>query len=47
VGWTAWTKLRDDYRTSKGAAFGVSEFNDRALKPGAVSLPGLRTILGL
>ncbi len=47
VGWTAWNKLRDDYRTSRGAAFSVSDFNDRALKPGAVPLPALRPILGL
>jgi uncharacterized protein (DUF885 family) len=47
VGWNGWTRLRDDYKKSRGAAFSVSEFNDRALKVGAVPLPGLRAALGL
>jgi len=47
VGFAGWTKLRDDYRNSKGAAFSLSEFNDRALQAGGVPLAGLRTILGL
>jgi uncharacterized protein (DUF885 family) len=47
VGWNAWTKLREDYRKSKGGAFSLSEFNDRALKVGAVPPASLRAILGL
>lgn len=47
VGFNAWLKLRDDYRRSKGGAFNLAEFHDRALKVGAVSMPGLRAVLGL
>lgn len=47
VGWNAWLKLRDSYKNSKGSAFGLSEFNDRALKEGAVPLASLRGLLGL
>lgn len=47
VGFNGWLKMRDDYKKSKGAAFSLSEFHDRALKVGAVPLPSLRTLLGL
>ena len=47
VGFNAWLKLRDDYKRSRGGAFQPGEFHDRALKVGAVSMPGLRSVLGL
>jgi uncharacterized protein (DUF885 family) len=47
VGFNAWLKLRDDYKRSKGGAFNLAEFHDRALKVGAVSMTGLRSVLGL
>jgi uncharacterized protein (DUF885 family) len=45
VGWRAWIKLRDEYKQSKGAAFNLAEFHDRALKEGAVPLPILGTLI--
>jgi uncharacterized protein (DUF885 family) len=45
VGWRAWIQLRDEYKQTKGAAFNLAEFHDRALKEGAVPLPILRTLL--
>jgi uncharacterized protein (DUF885 family) len=47
VGWNGWMKLRDDYQKSKGASYGLSDFNNRALKVGAVPLSALRVLLGL
>jgi uncharacterized protein (DUF885 family) len=44
VGWTAWMKVRDDFKKVKGSSFSLAEFHDRALKEGAVplrALPGL------
>ncbi|HXK05091.1 MAG TPA: DUF885 domain-containing protein [Verrucomicrobiae bacterium] len=44
VGWRGWLKVRDEYRQSRGS-FSLPEFNDRALKEGAVPLPVLSTLL--
>ena len=41
VGWRGWIKVRDEYKQAKGAAFSLADFNDRALKEGAVPLPVL------
>ncbi len=45
VGWRGWVKLRDEYKQAKGSAFSLPEFQDRALKEGAVPLPALGTLL--
>ncbi len=45
VGWRAWLKARDEYRQAKGSAFTLADFNDRALKEGAVPLPVLSSLL--
>jgi uncharacterized protein (DUF885 family) len=46
VGWNGWNRLRDEYRAAQGSSFSLADFNDRALKVGAVPLPTLRGILG-
>jgi uncharacterized protein (DUF885 family) len=45
VGWRGWMKVREDLRQSKGSGFNLTDFNDRALKEGAVPLPALSTLL--
>ncbi len=45
VGWRAWLKARDEYRQAKGSAFTLADFNDRALKEGAVPIPVLSSLL--
>jgi uncharacterized protein (DUF885 family) len=45
VGWRAWIQLREQYKQAKGSAVSLSEFNDHALKEGAVPLPVLGTLL--
>ncbi|HXB71359.1 MAG TPA: DUF885 domain-containing protein [Candidatus Acidoferrales bacterium] len=45
VGWRGWQQARDQYKQAKGAAFHLGEFNDRALKEGAVPLPVLGSLL--
>jgi uncharacterized protein (DUF885 family) len=45
VGWRGWLRVRDEYKQSKGAAYSLAEFNDRALKEGAVPLPVLSRLL--
>ncbi len=45
VGWHAWLKARDDYKQAKGSAFSLADFNDRALKEGAVPVPALGSLL--
>ena len=45
VGWRGWQDLRANYQKSKGAAFSLSEFHDRALHQGAVPLPVLSPLL--
>ena len=47
VGWSAWERLRDAEQKAKGKSFSLAGFNDRALQPGAVPMPGLKAILGL
>ena len=46
IGFSAWVKLRDNYKKSKGGAFSLSEFHDRVLKVGAAPLPALAALLG-
>jgi uncharacterized protein (DUF885 family) len=41
VGWRGWLKVRDEFKQAKGPAFSLTDFNDRALKEGAVPLPVL------
>jgi uncharacterized protein (DUF885 family) len=45
VGWRAWIKTRDEYRQAKGSAFSLADFNDRALREGAVPIPVLGSLL--
>jgi len=45
VGWRAWIKTRDEYKQAKGSAFSLADFNDRALKEGAVPIPVLGSLL--
>ena len=45
VGWRAWIKTRDEYKQAKGSAFSLADFNDRALKEGAVPIPLLGSLL--
>jgi uncharacterized protein (DUF885 family) len=45
VGWRGWLQVRDGYRQAKGGSYSLSEFNDRALKEGAVPLPVLASLL--
>jgi uncharacterized protein (DUF885 family) len=45
AGWRAWQQVRNQYRQAKGASFNLAEFNDRALKEGAVPLPALGALL--
>jgi len=45
VGWRAWTKLRDEQRQKKGAAFNTQAFHDAALKEGAVAIAELGQLL--
>jgi uncharacterized protein (DUF885 family) len=45
VGWRAWIKTRDEYKQAKGSAFSLADFNDRALKEGAVPVPVLGPLL--
>lgn len=45
VGWRGWITARNDYKQAKGAAFSLLDFNDRALKEGAVPLPALGSLL--
>lgn len=45
VGWRGWLAVREKYRQAKGAAFRLVDFNDAALKQGAVPLPELAPLL--
>jgi uncharacterized protein (DUF885 family) len=45
VGWRSWLKARDDYKQARGGAFSIQDFNDRALKEGAVPFPTLNALL--
>jgi uncharacterized protein (DUF885 family) len=44
VGWRGWIRVRDQYRQAHPGA-SLQEFNDRALKEGAVPLPLLSRLL--
>lgn len=45
VGWRDWVRVREHYRQSKGGAYQLADFNERALKAGAVPLPVLARLL--
>jgi uncharacterized protein (DUF885 family) len=45
VGWHGWQDVRDSYQKSKGSAFSLSEFHDRALRQGAVPLAVLGSLM--
>jgi len=45
VGWRAWIKTRDAYRQAKGSAYSLADFNDRALREGAVPIAVLGSLL--
>jgi uncharacterized protein (DUF885 family) len=45
AGWRGWLRTRDQYRQLKGGAFRLSEFNDAALKEGAVPLTELENLI--
>ncbi|MCX6630116.1 MAG: DUF885 domain-containing protein [Candidatus Solibacter sp.] len=45
VGWRAWIKARDEFKQAKGSAYSLADFNDRALKEGAVPVPALSSLL--
>jgi uncharacterized protein (DUF885 family) len=41
VGWRDWIRVRDQYKSLKGASYSLHDFHDAALKEGAVPLPVL------
>jgi uncharacterized protein (DUF885 family) len=45
VGWRDWLRVRELEKQTKGGAFNLHDFNDRALKEGAVPLPVLARLL--
>jgi uncharacterized protein (DUF885 family) len=45
VGWRAWIKARDESKQARGSAFSLADFNDRALREGAVPIPVLSSLL--
>ncbi len=45
VGWHGWLQAREEYKQSKGSAFKLPEFHERALKESAVPLPVLSRLL--
>jgi uncharacterized protein (DUF885 family) len=45
VGWRDWLRVRELERQTKGGAFNLHDFHDRALKEGAVPLPVLARLL--
>jgi uncharacterized protein (DUF885 family) len=45
VGWRDWLRVRELERRTKGNAFNLHDFDDRALREGAVSLPILAKLL--
>lgn len=45
VGWRGWDRLRDSDKRRTGTAFQISDFNERALREGAVPLPVLSGLL--
>ncbi len=45
VGWRDWLRVRELDKQTKGSAFSLHDFHDRALKEGAVPLPVLARLL--
>jgi len=45
VGWRDWLRVRELEKRTKSSAFNLRDFNDRALKEGAVPLPVLARLL--
>jgi len=45
LGWRGWIRVREQYKQSKGAAYKLSEFNERAIKEGATPLPQIAKLL--
>jgi uncharacterized protein (DUF885 family) len=45
VGWRDWLRVRELEKQTKGGAFSLRDFHDRALKEGAVPLPVLSRLL--
>jgi uncharacterized protein (DUF885 family) len=45
VGWRGWLKAREEFKQLKGGGFSLPDFNDRALKAGAVPLTALSSLL--
>ncbi len=45
VGWRDWLRVREQYKTAKGASYSLRDFHDAALKEGAVPLPLLARLL--
>jgi uncharacterized protein (DUF885 family) len=45
VGWRGWMRVREQYKLSKGAAYKLSEFNERSLREGAAPLPEIGMLL--
>jgi len=45
VGWRDWLRVRELEKQTKGGAFRLADFHDRALREGAVPLPVLARLL--
>jgi uncharacterized protein (DUF885 family) len=45
AGYKGWLAVREQFRARRGAAFGLKEFHEAALKQGAVPLPVLDRLL--
>jgi uncharacterized protein (DUF885 family) len=45
LGWRGWIEVREEQKKRLGAKFNLHDFNDRALKEGALPLPVLSRIL--
>ena len=45
VGWRGWIRVRDEYRKAKGDSYRLQEFNEAALRQGAVPLSMLGRLL--
>jgi len=45
LGWRSWIRVREQYQQFKGAAYKLSEFNERAIREGAAPLPQIAKLL--
>ena len=45
LGWRGWLAVREEFRKARGSSYQLSDFNDRALRQGAVPLPLLEQLL--